>query len=117
MTFYVYILKTSSNTLYVGQTNDLEKRLREHKKKSVKSAKYLRYFKSFELVYYEQFSTRSEALKREWEIKHRTRTKKDTLIKNAKIPQMENKTLIREILDTNFDTKHVMSDPESYHVR
>ena len=42
MTYFVYILRTSSNTLYIGQTNNLEKRLKEHKKKSSKSAKYIK---------------------------------------------------------------------------
>ena len=38
MSYYVYILRTSSNTLYIGQTNNLAKRLKEHQGKSSKSA-------------------------------------------------------------------------------
>lgn len=64
--FIVYILRTSSNTLYIGQTNNLKERLRQHQIKTSKSAKYLKYFSSFSLVYQEQFSTRKEAMKREW---------------------------------------------------
>lgn len=78
--FYIYILRTSSNTLYIGQTNNLEKRLEEHKNKSAKSAKYIRYFDSFELVYSEKFSTRQEAMKREWQLKQWPRAKKEALI-------------------------------------
>jgi putative endonuclease len=78
--FYVYILKTSSDTLYVGQTNNLEKRLIEHKSKKTKSAKYLRYFDSFELVYEERYNTRSEAMKREAQLKKWPRFKKIALI-------------------------------------
>jgi len=85
MSYYVYILRTSSNTLYIGQTNNLEKRLRENKNKSSKSAKYIRYFNSFKLVYSELFSTRQEAMKREWQLKQWSLVKKEALIKGDKI--------------------------------
>ncbi len=80
MTFFVYILRTSSNTLYIGQTNNLEKRIKEHKNKSSKSAKYIRYFPSFELVYHEKHSTRSEAIRREIQLKKWSKIKKEALI-------------------------------------
>ncbi len=79
--YTVYILKTSSNTLYIGQTNDLEKRLLAHKNKTRESAKYMRYFTSFELVYTETKRTRSAAMKREAALKRLTRGKKDELIR------------------------------------
>ncbi len=78
--FCVYILRTSSDTLYIGQTNNLEKRIKEHKNKTSKSAKYIRYFNSFELVYSEDFVNRSEAMKREWQLKQWSRAKKEALI-------------------------------------
>lgn len=80
MSFIVYILRTSSNTLYIGQTNNLEKRLNEHRNRSSKSAKYIKYFDSFELVYSETFSTRLESMRREFQIKKWTRAKKEALI-------------------------------------
>jgi len=80
MHFFVYILRTSKNTLYIGQTNNLEKRIQEHKNKTSKSAKYIRYFSSFDLVYSETYSTRKEALKREAQLKKWPRTKKEALI-------------------------------------
>lgn len=80
MSFYVYILRTSSNTLYVGQTNNLQKRIKEHKDKNSKGAKYTRYFPSFELVYFEKYSSRTEAMKREWQLKQWSRPKKEALI-------------------------------------
>ena len=80
MSYFVYILRTSSNTLYIGQTNNLEKRLVEHKSKSSKSAKYIRYFSDFKLVYSEEFSTRQEVMKREWQLKQWSRAKKEALI-------------------------------------
>jgi putative endonuclease len=69
MPYFVYILRTSSNTLYIGQTNNLEKRLREHKNKSSKSAKYIRYFSNFKLVHSEKYPVRKEAMKREAQLK------------------------------------------------
>ncbi len=79
--YHVYILRTSSNTLYIGQTNNLDRRIKEHQNKSTKSAKYIKYFGSFELVYSESFSTRTESMRRELQLKKWTRAKKDALIK------------------------------------
>jgi len=80
VSYTVYILRTSSNTLYTGQTNNLEKRLKDHRKKTSKSAKYMRSFKSFKLVYSETYSTLSQALKREIELKKLSHSEKETLI-------------------------------------
>lgn len=80
--YFVYILRTSGDTLYIGQTNNLEKRVEEHKSKSGRSAKYVRYFDSVELVYHETFDTRSEAMKREAKLKRLTRKQKLQLIGN-----------------------------------
>lgn len=78
--FFVYILRTSFNTLYIGQTNNLEKRLKEHKGKNKRSAKYIKYFDNFELVYFEQYPTRTEAMKREYGLKQWSKAKKEALI-------------------------------------
>lgn len=72
--FTVYILRTSGNTLYVGQTKDLAKRLANH------PAKYLRAFTSYTLVYSETHLTRSAALKREYQLKQLTRSQKEQLL-------------------------------------
>lgn len=85
MPYFVYILRTSSNTLYIGQTNNLEKRLKEHQSKSAKSSKYIRYFDSVKLIYSEKYSTRKEAVRREVQLKRWTKLKKEALIKNDKI--------------------------------
>jgi predicted GIY-YIG superfamily endonuclease len=84
MKYFVYILRTSSNTLYIGQTNNLEKRLKEHQSKSSKSAKYVRYFDSVELVYSEKYLSRKEAMQREVQLKKWTRKNKDALIQSGK---------------------------------
>ena len=89
--YYIYILRTSSNTLYVGQTNNLERRLKEHKNKSSRSAKYIRYFSSFKLDYSEQYLTRKEATEREIQLKKWSKVKKETLIKgNLKLQKSFN---------------------------
>ena len=80
MNYYVYILRTSSNTLYIGQTNNLERRIKEHTNKSSKSAKYIKYFDSFELVYTETFETRLDSMRRELQLKKWSRVKKEALI-------------------------------------
>jgi len=80
MPYFVYILRTSSNTLYIGQTNNLEKRINEHKNKSLRSAKYIRYFSSSELVYHEKYPTRSEAMRRESQLKKLSKVKKEAII-------------------------------------
>ena len=78
--YFVYILKTSGNTLYIGQTGDLERRFKEHREKSARSAKYIKYFDSFELMYYEEFETRSEAMKREAQLKKLSKLQKEAII-------------------------------------
>lgn len=80
MIYYVYILRTSSNTLYIGQTSNLEKRLKEHQIRSTKSAKYIKYFDSCELAYSEEYKTRIEAMRREFQLKKWTKAKKEALI-------------------------------------
>ena len=76
--FTVYILRTNKNTLYTGYTNNLRGRLAKHKAK--KGAKHLRMFKSFKLVYTEEFKTRSEAMRREFELKKLSKQEKEYLI-------------------------------------
>jgi putative endonuclease len=84
--YFLYILRTSANTLYIGQTNNLERRLEEHRNNKSKSAKYIRYFPSFDLVYSEKHPTREAAMKREWQLKKWSRAKKETLIREAIAP-------------------------------
>jgi len=81
--YIVYILRTSSNTLYIGQTNNLEKRIKEHQSKKSRAAKYTRSFPSLTLVYQKSYTTKTEALKREWELKQWTKAKKEALIKEG----------------------------------
>lgn len=75
---YTYILRCGDGTLYTGWTNDLKKRVTAHK--SGKGAKYTHSRLPVELVYYETFETRAEAMRREVQIKKMTREQKLELI-------------------------------------
>ncbi|MGL5647887.1 MAG: GIY-YIG nuclease family protein [Clostridium sp.] len=75
---YIYILKCKDNTLYTGWTNDLEKRFKAHNEG--KGAKYTRGRGPLELMYYEEFIDKKEAMKREYEIKKMKREEKINLI-------------------------------------
>ena len=75
---YVYILKCSDNTLYTGWTTCLEKRLKIHN--SGKGAKYTRVRLPVEIVYFEEFEDKKEAMKREYAIKQLSRQEKIKLI-------------------------------------
>lgn len=75
---YTYILRCNDGTYYCGWTNDLEKRIKTHN--SGKGSKYTKARLPVELVYYEEFSTKKEAMSREWHIKRLTRAQKEELI-------------------------------------
>lgn len=75
---YTYIVRCSDGTLYTGWTNDLKKRLEMHN--SGKGAKYTKVRRPVELVYYEAFETKEEAMSREWHIKRLSRSEKRKLI-------------------------------------
>lgn len=69
--FFVYILKSKKDkNLYIGYTNDLRKRFKEHNLGLVNSTK-LR--KPFYLVYYEAYLSQQDAVKREHNLKLRTK--------------------------------------------
>ena len=65
--YYVYILQGKrDNSIYVGYTPDLRKRVQEHTKGHVLSTKNIR---PIELVYYEAYKAKSDAIKREQALK------------------------------------------------
>ncbi len=70
----VYILECADKSLYTGSTNDLKKRFETHK--NGKGGRYTRSHKPVKIIYSEKFETKSEALKREIEIKSWKRNKK-----------------------------------------
>ena len=78
-TYWVYMMQSENGrALYTGVTNDLDRRVREHKEGtgSVFTAKY----KCNKLVYYEDFGLIDQAILREKEIKNMTRADKEKLI-------------------------------------
>ena len=75
---YTYIVECSDGTLYTGWTNNLEKRLASHN--AGKGAKYTHTRIPVELVYYETFETKEEAMSREFAIKQLSRIEKLKLI-------------------------------------
>lgn len=78
-TYFIYILECIDKSLYVGSTNNLEKRLNQHNN-SKSGAHYTKLRRPVILKYSEKFKTKSEALKREAEIKSWRRNKKLELI-------------------------------------
>lgn len=78
-----YILRCADDTLYIGSTNNLEKRLGEHN--NLKSgAHYTKIRRPVVLAYCEDFETLKEARAREAELKRLTRAEKLGLIKTKK---------------------------------
>ena len=77
--FYIYILKCSDGSYYVGNTQNIEKRIAEHRSK-----KYCGYTSSrlpIDLIFIQIFPTKQEAFDAERKIKKWTRKKKEALIK------------------------------------
>ena len=75
---YTYIVKCADGTFYTGWTTDVERRIKCHN--DGKGAKYTKARRPVELVYYEAFETKEEAMSREYAIKHMKRSEKETLI-------------------------------------
>lgn len=75
---YVYIVKCADGTYYTGYTNDLNRRIEQHNQGE--GAKYTKGRRPVELVYSQEFNSKSKAMKREYKIKQLTRQKKIELI-------------------------------------
>ena len=78
--YYLYLLRCADNSLYCGQTNDLEKRVGQHSSGKSKSAKYTRNRLPIKLVYIEEYPNLTAALRREMEIKKMTKMQKEALV-------------------------------------
>lgn len=77
---YIYIIKCKDSSLYTGWTNNLEERFKAHSEG--RGAKYTRGRGPLELVYFEEYENKIDAMKREWEIKKLNRKDKLKLINN-----------------------------------
>ena len=79
--YYVYILTNWSNkVLYIGVTNDLQRRLYEHKNKLVKG--FTEIYNINKLVYFDSATDVKAAIEREKQIKGWTRLKKNDLVES-----------------------------------
>ena len=79
--YYVYIMTNYSGTLYTGMTDDLIRRVYEHKNKLIEG--FTRKYNISRLIYYEVASDVKEAIQREKQIKGWLRKKKIALIEAA----------------------------------
>jgi len=80
----IYILKCKDGSLYCGITNNLAKRLKQHKGEVKGGAKYTRSHWPCKLVYKEKSASRSKALQRESVIKKMSKDEKQALINSAR---------------------------------
>ena len=97
---YCYILANKNNTvLYVGATNNLERRIQEHKNGKYKNA-FTKRYNCYHLVYFEEFDTVKDAFAREKQLKAGNRKRKEALI-NAVNPEW------KDLSEKWFDEKIV----------
>lgn len=79
--YYVYIMTNKSKTLYVGVTNNLERRVFEHKKKMIDG--FTKKYNITKLVYFEETADVNSAIKREKQLKNWHRGWKINLIESV----------------------------------
>ncbi len=101
---FAYLLRCRDGSMYAGWTNDLEARVKAHN--AGEGAKYTRSRRPVELVYYEEFETREEAMSREWHLKRLSRREKLALISQNRNQKEENHVII------DVDTHPAGRDPE-----
>ncbi len=80
-TYYIYIMTNKSRTLYVGMTNDLARRVYEHKNKLIPG--FTQRYNITLLAYFESTGDVNEAIRREKQIKGWRRSKKVALIEST----------------------------------
>ena len=80
--YFVYITTNPSKTvLYIGVTNDMERRLNEHFENRGQSKTFAGRYFCYNLIYFEEYNYISQAIEREKELKKWSRKKKNDLIK------------------------------------
>ena len=97
---YTYILKCKDGSLYTGWTNDLEQRVAAHN--TGKGAKYTKARRPVELVYFEEFETKEQAMKREYAIKQMARKDKLELVRRKE--KADEQTSILSHFSSSFFT-------------
>jgi putative endonuclease len=81
--YYVYILSSKTGTMYVGMTNNLQRRVYEHKNGTIEG--FTKKYGVNRLVYFEQIEDVEQAILREKQIKKWRRSKKIELIKSINL--------------------------------
>jgi len=79
VSYYVYLAQCADGTFYCGYTTDLRRRIKEHNQLDNRGAKYTRPRRPVELKYFEKFPNRSQAMKREHELKQLSHAGKQQL--------------------------------------
>ena len=82
MPYFIYILKCADGTFYTGSTNDLKKRLHTHNNLKA-GALYTRWRRPVEMIYHEEYQSKSEAMIREYQIKKLPRKQKEKLVETV----------------------------------
>ena len=80
-TYYVYILSSESKVIYTGMTNNLKRRIYEHKNKLIEG--FSKRYNTYKLVWYEETDDVGAAIAFEKKIKAWKRFKKVTMIEEA----------------------------------
>lgn len=78
---YTYMLRCKDGSYYIGWTNNLKARVAAHN--AGRGGKYTRAKRPVELVYYEIFPTKQEAMSREWHLKQLTHAQKSALLEEG----------------------------------
>ena len=116
---YTYIVRWRDGSLYTGWTNNLEKRIKDHN--SGRGAKYTKSRRPVLLAYYEEFATKEEAMRREWEIKQLKRQEKQDLVERfrPKWPDLYSaviKVFLPEIRNRHWNQNERISVPVFYFI-
>jgi putative endonuclease len=83
--WYVYFLRCADNSLYAGITTDLSRRLDEHNFSNKLGAKYTRVRRPVSLVFSEELSSRSEATRKEYQLKKLPKANKERRVSNHRL--------------------------------
>lgn len=81
--WFVYIVRCADNSLYTGITNNISRRIHEHNNDNRSAAAYTRSRRPVVLAYQESWQNRSQAAKREYQIKMLSKTDKERLFCDA----------------------------------
>jgi putative endonuclease len=79
-TWYVYLIRTRSGTLYAGTTTDVARRFAEHRRGGKRGSKYLRSRGPLTLVYQAEMGNRAQACRVECRIKRLTKREKEEIV-------------------------------------